>query len=119
MKKKILTSVTLLALAPSIALAAISTTFFDDLIASLIGLLNGIVPLFIAIAVFYFLWGVLKFMSAGDDEEGRKAGHSRMIHGIIAIFVMVSLWGLVNILVDTFDLGDPEVPTPPPVEPLP
>ncbi len=116
MKKKILT-LSLLVLTPSIAMAAINTTFFDDLISSLIGVLNGLVPLFIALAVVYFLWGVLQFVSSGDDAEARKQGQARMVHGIIAIFVMVSLWGLINILVEAFDLT-PTVIEPPVVDPL-
>ena len=115
MKKKFLASVTLLALAPSIALAqgSISTTFFDDLISSLISILNGLIPLFLALAAVYFLWGVLQFVSSGDDEEARKNARARMIHGVIAIFVMVSLWGFVNVLVDTLNLENkiPDITT--------
>ena len=114
MKKKILASVALLAvIVPSMALAQsdINTTFFDDLIASIIGVLNGLIPLFLALAAVYFLWGVLQFVSSGDDEEARKNARSRMVHGIIAIFVMVSLWGFVDVLVNAFNLENkiPEI----------
>lgn len=118
MKKKILATVTLLALTPSVALAQMSVSFFDDVISKVIGLLNGIIPLFLALAAVFFIWGVLQFVSSGDDEEARKSARSRMINGVIAIFVMVSLWGFVDVLVNAFNL-DNTVPPVVEVDPLP
>ena len=121
MKKKILTSVILLSVVPFVAFAqaagAIDTSWIDSLINNVIGVLNNLVPLFIALAVAFFLWGVLQFVSSGDDEEKRKLARARMIHGVIAIFIMVSLWGLIGVLANVFNLGTtviipPIVPTP-------
>ncbi|MFA6463850.1 MAG: hypothetical protein WCV55_02495, partial [Candidatus Paceibacterota bacterium] len=50
------------------------------------------IPLLIIIAVVVFLYGVLKFISAGDNEEARQSGRNVMIYGIIVLFVMVSIW---------------------------
>ena len=119
MKKKILAAVTLLALTPNVALAQMNMGFFNDVISKVIGLLNSIIPLFLALAAVFFIWGVLQFVSSGDDEEARKSARSRMINGVIAIFVMVSLWGFVDVLVDAFGLENKvpavvEVPAPSP-----
>lgn len=120
MKKKILASIILLSATPYIAFAAVSTTFFDDLINKSILLLGKLVPLFIAIAVAFFLWGVLQFVSSGDDAEKRKLAQARMIHGVIAIFVMISLWGLIHVLVDVFNFTNtPISPAPLPPTPAP
>lgn len=73
-------------------------------------ILIAVIPLIIAIAVIIFLIGVIKYITSGDDEEKRTASRNMMIYGIIGIFVMVSVWGLVNILSGTFDL-DEGVPT--------
>ncbi len=114
MKKKILASVTLLTLVPSIALAQ-DVSYFTGLITDVQGILNALVPVLIAAAVVYFLWGVLQFVASGDDEEKRKAGRGRMIHGIIAIFVMVSLWGLIGFLGDLTGVDEGTVYIPPEV----
>ena len=110
MKKKILTSVALLAVVPYTALAQTvtftpKTTYFTALITQVDAIIASLTPVVIAAAVVYFLWGVLQFVSAGDDAEKRKAAQGRMIHGVIAIFVMVSLWGLVGLLSNTLGLN--------------
>ena len=65
-----------------------------------------VIPLIIGLAVVYFLWGVLKYVTAGGDEESKGAGRDMMIYGIIALFVMVSVWGLVGVLKGTFNLSE-------------
>ena len=77
---------------------------------------NYIVPLIIGLAVLYFLWGVLQYVLAGGDEEKRKLGRDHMIYGVIAIFVMISIWGLVGVLRNTTGLTT-NVPPPLPITP--
>lgn len=72
---------------------------------SIIDLINTIViPLIIGVAGLYFMVGVIKYVTAGEKAESREGARNMMIWGIIALFVMISVWGLVNILVETFDL---------------
>ncbi|MDD5721480.1 MAG: pilin [Candidatus Pacebacteria bacterium] len=66
-------------------------------------LLNAVVPVLIALAVVWFVWGVVSYM-IGSDEEAKKKGRDRVIYGIIGFAVIVALWGLVNILTNTFGL---------------
>ncbi|TSC61099.1 MAG: Uncharacterized protein Greene041614_1199 [Parcubacteria group bacterium Greene0416_14] len=75
-------------------------------------LLNSMVPALIGLALVIFLFGVVKYIQAGDKAEKRDEGRQFMLYGIIALFVMVSIWGLVNVLVTTFGLGTgaPSVP---------
>lgn len=61
--------------------------------------------------VVAFLYGVQKYILAGADETKLKEGRDMMIYGIIGIFVMVSVWGLVKLVTDTFFEG--EIPTAP------
>ena len=89
---------------PVIAFAANDVDDLGDLLELISAYFVGIAPLLVAIAVAYFVWGVLKFVGSGDNEEKRKEGHNVMINGIIAIFVMVSIWGLVSFLTETFGL---------------
>lgn len=64
----------------------------------------NLVVLFFALAVVFFLYGILKYIASGDNEDSRKASKQVMIYGIIGLFVMVSFWGFVNILINTFEL---------------
>lgn len=89
-------------LAPSFAFAA------DDLsgvLATVGGLLSQIIPLFISLAVVFFIFGMLKFILNAGSPEGRKAGFNTMLMGILVLFVMVSFWGIVGMLQTTFGIG--------------
>lgn len=67
--------------------------------------LNSIVPVLIALGVVYFVWGVISFVMAGD-EEAKTAGRDRIIFGIIGLAVIIGMWGLVNLLRNTFLLNN-------------
>lgn len=84
----------------------------EDVIGVVSDILNVLVPFLIAIAVVVFLYGVIKYVTAGGDEAKRTEGRNTMIYGIIGLFVMVAVWGLVNILIETFELdtATPDVP---------
>ena len=66
-------------------------------------LLNSIVPVLIVLGVVYFIWGVVNYVIA-DGEEAKKKGKDKMIYGIIGLAVIFGLWGLVIIVVTTFNL---------------
>ena len=67
---------------------------------------NILVPLLFAIAFIVFLYGIYKayIYSAGDPEEVAK-GHKLVLWGLIAFAVMISIWGLVNVIANTFGLN--------------
>ena len=73
-------------------------------------IVNPLVYLIIGFAVVYFLWGVTKYILHSGDARAREEGRSMMIYGIIAIFVMVSVWGFVNLLDETFGLENNTLP---------
>ncbi len=59
---------------------------------------DTVIPFLVGIGLVIFLAGVVKFVGAGDNEEKRQGGRDMMIFGLIALFVMVSAWGFVNII---------------------
>ena len=56
----------------------------------------------IGLAIAFFFYGLAKYILNAGDEEKKKEGKSIMIWGVIALFVMVSIWGIINVLADTF-----------------
>lgn len=110
----------LLVLTPSFVYAVetdgIMTTGFGTFVENIVAVLDLLVVLIIALAVVFFLWGVAKFiLNAGDPEEQSK-GKSIMFWGLIGLFVMTAVWGLINFLGDAFGLTDdsasvPNLPT--------
>jgi len=72
-------------------------------ICKLSSVFNSIIPLLVALGVVYFVWGVITYV-INDSEEAKKKGKDRIIYGIIGFVVIVGLWGLVSIVVNTFGL---------------
>lgn len=75
-------------------------------------LAHAVIPLLIGLAVVAFIYGIVKYFLNPDNEEKRKNGKSYMLWGIIALFVMVSFWGIVNIFSSTFGIKDKTVTMP-------
>lgn len=77
--------------------------------------INGVlVPVLFAIAFIVFLYGIAKayIFSHGEPEEVSK-GHKLVLWGIIAFAVMISVWGLVNVVANTFGLNGQYAPPQP------
>jgi hypothetical protein len=64
-------------------------------------LINSVLPVLFSLATVSFIWGIIQYFLNPDNEEKRKAGKSFMMWGLIALFVMTSMWGIVNILSNT------------------
>lgn len=89
-------------------LAAAQTV--GSVLGTVLGIINTIVIILIAAAVAYFMWAVVKYITAKEeDQKGEARNH--MIYGIIGLFVMVSVWGLVALLQNTFGVSGGIGPT--------
>jgi len=93
---------------PLLAAAQTRVDSVEDLGSLVINLINNVaVPVVFALAFIVFIWGVFQyFVQGGQDEEKRDAGKNLMLYGLIGFFIMVSVWGLVNILVGTVRLNE-------------
>ena len=60
---------------------------------------NTLIPLLFAFALLFFLWGAFNYFIRGsDDEEKRQAGTMMMVYAVIGFVLMISIWGIVNII---------------------
>lgn len=73
--------------------------------------LNALIGLAITLAIVVFFWGLIKYLW-GASSENASEGLSIMMWGVIAIFVMVSIWGIIRLLQNTFNVTstDPIIP---------
>ena len=118
-KKLIVLSGFVLGLAPVVALAQPKTTgiaiecsatsapagTLAYIVCKVGDLFNLVIPVLIALGVIYFIWGVVSY-AIGTEEETKAEGRKKMVYGIIGLAVIVSVWGLVNILTTTFSVTD-------------
>jgi len=78
---------------------------FANLILNIVGLLKFLIAPIVGLAVLVFLYGLLNYLLNSGDETKRREGVKYMFYGIIGLFVMISMWGLVYILAEFFGLG--------------
>lgn len=95
-------------LIPVLAIAQ-SQTLGDELLL-FVKIINAILPFLVGLGTLYVVWGTLEFIRGSGNEDARTEGRNRIIYGIIGLFVMVSIWGFVNILINTLGLENPTMP---------
>lgn len=78
----------------------------NNLITDVGRIVNRLIPIVIGLGVLMFIIGILRYLFAKDDVS-KADSRNFMLWGIIALFVMVSVWGLVSILQTTLFGGVP------------
>ena len=68
----------------------------------LIGIINDLLIAAALLALFFFFWGMALFILRADEPDERQKGRQKMVWGVIALFVLVSVWGFVAILRQIF-----------------
>lgn len=78
--------------------------FFDQIL----------LPFFVALAGFFFIWNTYRyFILGGSNEESQQKARTLAFWGIGAFVFIISLWGIVNLLVEGLELdkaNDPITP---------
>lgn len=101
-------------LLPAVALAADDITATGeglvDLFNNVNALINAFIPFLVGIAVLIIIWGVFTYIAGAGDEEKRAQAKSFIIWGVIGVFIMLSIWGLVSILENSIQLRKEPLP---------
>lgn len=64
-------------------------------------IINPLIIFVFVLALVLFLYGVLKYLLNPDNEEVRKTSRSHMLWGIIGMVIMVSVFGIMNLILNT------------------
>lgn len=96
-----------LAFAPFLALAQSANfgTTATNLTTVIGTIVNTAVPIAFAAALLFFFWGLAVFILSAGDEEKKKQGKSIMIWGVVALFVMAAIGGIIGVLRSTLGVG--------------
>lgn len=71
-------------------------------------ILNPLILILFSIAFIYFAWGVVKLITA--DAAKREEGKSAVIWGLVGMFIMFSTYGIIRLLLDSFEIDKGTVP---------
>ncbi len=95
-------------------LAVFAQGDIDSVLGTISRLLNRVIPLLLGLAVIYFIWALIKYVGSAGDDDSKKEARGQMLYGIIIIAVMLGVWGLAAILLNTFGInqtGPTVIPT--------
>jgi uncharacterized Tic20 family protein len=94
-----------------------TTEGLQELGTEVITIINTVVvPLIFAVAFVVFLIALMKVLAGKEDDRKKAVG--LVVTSIVVLAVMISVWGLVNLVLGTFDLdnqapGASELPSAP------
>ncbi len=85
-------------------------------INTLIGNINKqiiapIILLLFVLSLAMFFWGIVDYIRGSGNEEVRKTGREHMMWGIIGIFIMVSAWAIIKILLTSIGVPSDQMPS--------
>lgn len=72
--------------------------------------LNPIILLLFVLAFLYFLWGIVKLIAGAGSEEAREIGKKNIVWGLVGMFIMFGVYGIVQIILNTFGITPPPDP---------
>lgn len=76
---------------------------FADLVRSILGVFNIIIPVLGAFALVLFMVGAVRYIW----NKGTAKDSNLMLWSVITLFVLFSVWGILRILMNTFSVGSP------------
>lgn len=71
-----------------------------------------VIPFLGAVAFLVFVYGVARFIRAAGNEREIKESKNFLIWGVVGLFVLVTIWGIIAFLRSEFGFGggDPLIP---------
>ncbi|OHA91206.1 MAG: hypothetical protein A2758_01900 [Candidatus Zambryskibacteria bacterium RIFCSPHIGHO2_01_FULL_49_18] len=84
---------------------------FTDLVRLFIDLINPLITILVALALLVFFKGLVGFIAKSGDAKTHAEGRSLMIWGLIGLFVMVSIFGILRFAFNEFGFRNFAVPT--------
>lgn len=75
----------------------------DTVLVRIGNILDTIIPILVTVAVIVFIAGVIQYVIS-TDEQAKKTARDRMIYGIIGIFLILSIWGIISLIGNTFGI---------------
>ncbi|MBU6426986.1 hypothetical protein KGQ27_01975 [Patescibacteria group bacterium] len=99
--KKLIAAI--ISFSPALAMAQTAPiTDVNSLTYKLIGIGNVILYLLIAAAVIFIVWNIVMVLIKGSDPEAKSGAWKNVGWGVVGLAIILSIWGLVNILTNTF-----------------
>ncbi len=60
-------------------------------------IINPVIEVLFGLAIAIFFWGVIEFIWNSGSEEKRTTGKQHMIWGLVGLFIMTAVAGIIEI----------------------
>ena len=80
--------------------------FLEKAVAAIV---NPIIQVIFAVALVMFVYGIFEFVRGADSPEVRKKGQQHIMYGLIGLVIMVSVFTIINILINTVGADTPKI----------
>jgi hypothetical protein len=67
-------------------------------------ILNPLIFLAFAIAFLVFSWGIFTFIASQTADTKREEGKRKIFWGLFGMFIMISAFGLIRLVLNTFNI---------------
>jgi uncharacterized membrane protein len=64
-------------------------------------ILNPLIRLMFAVALVVFLWGIVEYIRGAGSSDSREQGTRHIIWGLVGLFIMVSVYGIIELFKNT------------------
>ncbi|GMU74397.1 MAG: hypothetical protein AMXMBFR44_5940 [Candidatus Campbellbacteria bacterium] len=94
--------VVLAAVTPAFAFAQLGN--IENIVEAIGNLVRLATPIVVGLALLAFFWGLVKFIFSAGDEDARKDAKHLMIWSVVALFVMISIVGIIGFIGNALDI---------------
>ena len=73
-------------------------------------ILNPLIRLTFAVALIIFFVGIFQFIRSETASAKRDEGKKKILWGLFGMFIMISAYGLIRLILGTFSIPNPSYP---------
>jgi nitrate reductase gamma subunit len=71
---------------------------YADLANKILEIVKNLTALGAALALFFFLLGIVRYLTHSDNASKRTESVQTITYGLVALFVLITVWGLVVLI---------------------
>jgi hypothetical protein len=103
-KRVLFINATALVLALGLPIVVHAQTF-NNLVETIFDLINFAIGILVGVAIASFFWGLIKYLFSAKGGQDQKKASNIMVWGILGLFAMLSVYGIIRLLQGSFGLN--------------
>ncbi len=64
-------------------------------------IVDPLISFLFILGFLYFIYGVWELVRGAESEEARTTGRQHILWGVVGMFIMISFWGIMNLICRT------------------